>query len=67
MSAFPDRHPRPDPAPLRLSCVGVVVHPSRDIEQPLEALRAWVTQHGTELMQIPVAGQDRRVAATGAA
>ena len=60
-----DRHPLPDPAPVQLSCIGVVVHPSRDIDQPLEALRAWDRQHGSELIQIPVVGQDRRVATTG--
>jgi NAD+ kinase len=65
MSASPDRHPLPEPAPAQLSCIGVVVHPRRDIEQPLQALRTWVGQHGAELVQIPVAGQDRRVAGTG--
>jgi NAD+ kinase len=55
----------PDPAPLRLSRIGVVVHPRRDIDQPLAALRAWAVEHGSELIQIAVVGQDRRVAETG--
>jgi NAD+ kinase len=68
MTGMPDpsaRHPLPDPAPVQLSCIGVVVHPSRDIDHPLEALRAWNRQHGSELIQIPVVGQDRRVATLG--
>lgn len=65
MPDIPARHPLPDPAPVQVSCIGVVVHPSRDIDRPLEALRAWARQHGSELIQIPVAGQDRRVATLG--
>lgn len=65
MSTAPDSHPLPEPAPAQPSCIGVVVHPRRNIEHPLEALRAWTREHGTELIQIPVPGQDRRVAETG--
>jgi NAD+ kinase len=42
--------------------VGVVVHPSRDIEEPLDGLLRWAREHGVEVVQIPVSGQDREVA-----
>lgn len=42
--------------------IGVVVHPQRDIEEPLGALRAWCEAHGSELGQVTVPGQERRVA-----
>ncbi len=45
--------------------LGVVVHPSRDIEEPLRALRDWVARHDVELVQIPVAEQFREVADVG--
>jgi NAD+ kinase len=67
MPAASDRHPTPHPAPLQPSCLGVVVHPSRDIDQPLQALREWARQHGSALVQICVPGQDRRVGTTGEA
>jgi NAD+ kinase len=65
MPDIPARHPLPDPAPVQLSCIGVVVHPSRNIDRPLDTLRAWAREHGSELIQIPVVGQDRRVATVG--
>jgi NAD+ kinase len=49
----------------KLECVGVVVHPSRDIERPLDRLREWVQDNGANLVQVPVVGQDRTVAAAG--
>jgi NAD+ kinase len=45
----------------------VVVHPSREIERPLERLRGWAQEHGVSVVQVPVAGQERRVAETGEA
>jgi NAD+ kinase len=47
--------------------IGVVVHPSRDIEDPLHDLLQWSRQHGVEVVQIPVGGQDREVAPPGRA
>jgi NAD+ kinase len=48
-----------------LDRIGVVVHPSRDIERPLDTLRGWAEGHHVSVVQIPVAGQQRRVAETG--
>jgi NAD+ kinase len=45
--------------------VGVVVHPARNIDEPLHALRAWTGRRGVDVVQIPVAGQDREVAEPG--
>src|SRR4051794_29216297 len=46
-----------------LGRIGVVVHPRRDVERPLDDLRRWAAQHSAELVQIAVdGGQRRRVA-----
>jgi NAD+ kinase len=37
--------------------IGVVVHPSRDVDRPLAALRAWSNAHGAQLVQVLVLGQ----------
>ena len=58
-----DREAAPRTATLR--CVGVVVHPSRNIDGPLERLRGWADTHGVRVVQVPVAGQNRRVAEPG--
>ena len=42
--------------------VGVVVHPRRDVEAALEAMRAWAAAHGVALGQVLIPGQTRRVA-----
>jgi NAD+ kinase len=45
--------------------VGVVVHPSRAIEQPLSRLREWTASHDAQLVQIAVPGREREVAEEG--
>jgi NAD+ kinase len=47
--------------------LGVVVHPSRDIEEPLRAVRDWAARHEVNLVQIPVAEQFREVTELGQA
>lgn len=42
--------------------IGVVVHPRRSVEKALDAAREWAEQHGGRLVQVAVAGQERRVA-----
>lgn len=49
----------------QVECVGVVVHPSRDIERPLDQLRGWAQDQGVTVVQVPVAGQHRSVAEPG--
>jgi NAD+ kinase len=49
----------------RVACVGVVVHPSRDIDAPLSRLRTWAGEHGVTVTQVPVPGQHRVVAEPG--
>jgi NAD+ kinase len=46
-------------------CVGIVVHPSRNLDGPLERLRGWADARGVTVVQVPVAGQNRRVAEPG--
>jgi NAD+ kinase len=50
----------------RIDRVGVVVHPSRDIDGPLNELLVWADGHGVTVVQVPVEGQHREVAASGA-
>jgi NAD+ kinase len=47
------------------SRVGLVVHPSRDIETTLDAIRAWAARHGVELVQVPAGAEERQVADPG--
>ena len=42
--------------------LGVVVHPTRRIDRPLEEIAAWASAHGVAVGQVVVAGQTRRVA-----
>lgn len=48
-----------------LDCVGVVVHPSRNIDTPLDRLRTWAGEHGVSVTQVAVPGQHRVVADAG--
>jgi NAD+ kinase len=45
--------------------LGVVVHPSRNIDTPLNALREWTGDHGVDLVQVPVPEVQREVAEPG--
>jgi NAD+ kinase len=47
------------------SRIGVVVHPARDIDEPLKALRDWSAEHRAAIVQIALPGQERRVAEEG--
>jgi NAD+ kinase len=49
----------------RVDCIGVVVHPSRNIDVPLDRLRSWAAAHSVTVAQIAVPGQDRTVADAG--
>ena len=45
--------------------IGVVVHPTRSVERPLRLLREWTAEHGVEMLQVPAAHSQRRVAEEG--
>ena len=45
--------------------LGLVIHPRRDISRALAALREWCEAHGVEIVQVPAAGQTRRIAPPG--
>ncbi len=49
----------------RVDCIGVVVHPSRNIDAPLDRLRSWTAAHDVTVVQVVVPGQDRTVADAG--
>lgn len=49
-------------APPTLECIGLVVHPRRDLDGALSTIRAWGERHDVEIGQVEVAGQGRRVA-----
>ena len=40
--------------------LALVVHPSRPIDEPLDALRRWAEEHGVEVVQIPSPGGSER-------
>jgi NAD+ kinase len=48
-----------------LDRLGVVVHPSRNIDGPLRGLLGWADREGVAVVQVPVQGQDRAVAELG--
>jgi len=52
---------------VALSRIGLVVHPSRDLERPLKDVRAWAAEHGVELVQIRLHDNEPEVAAPGQA
>jgi NAD+ kinase len=45
-----------------LSRIGVVVHPSRSIDRALDGIRDWAGEHGVEVAQVALEGQEREVA-----
>ena len=42
--------------------LGLVVHPTRDLDDVLEEVRGWAQAHEVEVRQVLVTGQARRVA-----
>ena len=48
-----------------MKTIGVVVHPSRPLETPLELLRSWTAEHGIELVQLRTGDGQREVAPFG--
>jgi NAD+ kinase len=50
------------PTAATLTRVGVVVHPSRAIDGPLQALSRWASANGVDVAQVAIPGQDREVA-----
>lgn len=53
----PDREP-----PTSLACLGLVVHPSRSIDRPLNELRRWATANAVQLVQVPTSSPQQQVA-----
>ena len=47
--------------------IGLVVHPSRTVDQPLRLVQEWTEEHGVELVQVPAAYSQRRVVEEGEA
>jgi NAD+ kinase len=47
---------------LGVSRIGLVVHPTRDVNGPIRALRDWTASRGVELVQVSVPGQEQTVA-----
>ena len=45
--------------------VGLVVHPNREIDRPLEVLREWADSQGVEVVQLRAGNHDREVAPAG--
>ena len=49
----------------RITRLGLVVHPRRELDTALELIQGWSDEHGVTVVQVPAAGQDRRVAEPG--
>src|ERR1700744_4015831 len=45
--------------------IGLVVHPSRSVDEPLRLVREWSEAHGVEVLQAPAAYSQRRVGDDG--
>jgi NAD+ kinase len=45
--------------------VGLVVHPSRSVDEPLRLVREWSQSHGVDVVQVLVPHEQRHVAAPG--
>jgi NAD+ kinase len=45
--------------------IGLVVHPSRSVDAPLQLLTGWAAEHGVEVVQLPAAYSQRLVAPEG--
>jgi NAD+ kinase len=58
---------QPNPPKGTPACIGLVVHPSRPLELPLQELREWARRHEVELVQLPAFPHQQQVAAEGSA
>jgi NAD+ kinase len=50
---------------VRLRRIGLLVHPRRNVEEPLRLLREWAEQRGIDVVQVAAAYPQRRVAEEG--
>jgi NAD+ kinase len=51
----------------RFECVGLAVHPSRELDRALATVREWAERQGARVVQVPTAGQERDIAPPGQA
>src|SRR3954451_10494321 len=51
----------------RLDRIGLVVHPTRSLDNALATVNDWAAGQGVAVVQVDTPGQDREVAAFGAA
>ncbi len=61
------QHTTTGPSTRRPRRVGLVVHPTRNLDEPLRLLGEWTRQHGIEIVQLGAADPKNRVAAGGEA
>jgi NAD+ kinase len=45
--------------------IGVLVHPTRNVEEPVRLIREWTEQHGIDVVQVATAYPQRPIAKTG--
>ncbi len=57
--------PTSTPAADPFDRIGLVVHPTRDLDGPLATVRRWADGHGAEVVQVPTGGTPREVAPAG--
>ena len=46
----------------RVRRIGLLVHPTRNVDEPLRLLREWTEEHGVDVAQIAASYPQRRVA-----
>ena len=46
-------------------CIGIVVHPSRNVDRPLRLLKEWAREHSVEVVQIAAGYDQRQIAEEG--
>ncbi len=56
-----------EPSIQRPRRIGLLVHPTRNLDEPLRLLGEWTRQHGIEVVQLAAADPQSRVAAGGEA
>src|SRR5919112_1416681 len=52
-------------ADARFDCIGLVVHPRRDLDKALATVREWAQAHDADVIQLTSPGQEREVAPRG--
>jgi NAD+ kinase len=56
-----DESQQPAGAAVELSCLGVIVHPARNVDEPVKALVDWARTEGAGVVQLPFVPDQRKL------